>query len=196
MQNKKYVTYYTAHSSYIKSKSNSQWHMNEHNSDTFSCSENLLLLFTRKHKLTIKHKIYWFSSLNIQLSLKIPGISLPNNFQLWLIYIISLRLPTESVFQSYFFVEEKVNPLEVFWKQANTLNGAFQVVQSYRIHLPMQETVGSIPGSGWSSGEGNGNPFQYSCLGNPMDRGTWRAIVHGFAKSWTVLSNHANTLNR
>ena len=114
-----------AHSSYIKSKSNSQWHMNEHNSDTFSCSENLLLLFTRKHKLTIKHKIYWFSSLNIQLSLKIPGISLPNNFQLWLIYIICLRLPTESVFQSYFFVEEKVNTLEVFLKMSKHIKWGF-----------------------------------------------------------------------
>ena len=38
---------------------------------------------------------------------------------------------------------------------------------------------GSIPGSGKSPGGGNGNPLQYSCLGNPMDRGAWRAIVHG-----------------
>ena len=42
--------------------------------------------------------------------------------------------------------------------------------------------VGSIPGSGRSPGEGNGNPLQYSCLGNPMDRGAWRATVHGVAK--------------
>ena len=39
---------------------------------------------------------------------------------------------------------------------------------------------GSIPGSGRSPGEGNGNPLQYSCLGNPMDRGTWQASVHEF----------------
>ena len=37
-------------------------------------------------------------------------------------------------------------------------------------------------GSGRSPGGGNGNPFQYSCLGNPMDRGAWRATVHGVAK--------------
>ena len=43
----------------------------------------------------------------------------------------------------------------------------------------------SIPGSGRSSEEGNGNPFQYSCLRNPMDRGAWRATVHGVAKSLT-----------
>ena len=42
--------------------------------------------------------------------------------------------------------------------------------------------VSSIPGSGRSPGEGNGNPLQYSCLGNPKDRGTRRARVHGIAK--------------
>ena len=41
-----------------------------------------------------------------------------------------------------------------------------------------------------SSGEGNGNPLQYSCLENSMDRGAWRATVHGVAKSWTRLSMH------
>ena len=41
--------------------------------------------------------------------------------------------------------------------------------------------LGSIFGSGRSSGEGNGNPLQHSCLENPMDRGAWRAIVHGVA---------------
>ena len=39
--------------------------------------------------------------------------------------------------------------------------------------------AGLIPGSGRSSGEGNGNPLQYSCLENPVDRGAWRATVHG-----------------
>ena len=44
---------------------------------------------------------------------------------------------------------------------------------------------GLIPGSGSSLGEGNGNPLQYSCLGNHMDRGAWWGTVHGVAKSWT-----------
>ena len=43
--------------------------------------------------------------------------------------------------------------------------------------------AGSIPGSGRSPGEGNGNLLQYSCLKNPMDRGAWWATVHGAAKS-------------
>ena len=47
--------------------------------------------------------------------------------------------------------------------------------------------VGSIPGSRRSPGEGNGNPLQYSCLGNPMDGGT-RAKVHGVTKSQTELN--------
>ena len=45
--------------------------------------------------------------------------------------------------------------------------------------------LGLIPGPGRSPGVGNGNPLQYSCLGNPMDGGAWKAIVHGVAKSWT-----------
>ena len=47
--------------------------------------------------------------------------------------------------------------------------------------------MGFIPGSGRSPGEGNGNPFQYSCLKNAMDRGAWWAIVHGVTKSQTGL---------
>ena len=43
--------------------------------------------------------------------------------------------------------------------------------------------MGSIPGTERSPGEGNGSPFQYSYLGNPMDRRTWWAIVHGAGKS-------------
>ena len=45
--------------------------------------------------------------------------------------------------------------------------------------------TGLIPGSGRSPGEGNGNPLQYSFLGNPMDRGAWQATVHGVTKSQT-----------
>ena len=47
----------------------------------------------------------------------------------------------------------------------------------------------SIPGSGRSPGDGKGNPLQYSCLENPMDRGAWQVIVHDAAKSWTGLSD-------
>ena len=52
--------------------------------------------------------------------------------------------------------------------------------------------LGSIPGSGRSPGEGNGNPLQYSCLENPMDGGAWWPTVHGVAKSRTQLSELTN----
>ena len=61
------------------------------------------------------------------------------------------------------------------------------------------EDQGSVPGSGRSPGEGNGYPLQYSGLENSMDRGAWRATVHGVAKSRTRLNNthsyrHTHTL--
>ena len=46
--------------------------------------------------------------------------------------------------------------------------------------------AGLIPGLGRSSGEGNGNPHQYSCLGNPMDREAWWIIAHGVAKELDI----------
>ena len=56
--------------------------------------------------------------------------------------------------------------------------------------------AGLISGSGRSPGEGDGNPLQYSCLGNPMDRGAWQATVHGVEKSQTRLSNWTHTMTR
>ena len=53
------------------------------------------------------------------------------------------------------------------------------------------EDLKSIPGLGRSPGEGDGNPIQYSCLGNPMDRGAWRASVHEVAKSQKQQSTHS-----
>ena len=47
---------------------------------------------------------------------------------------------------------------------------------------------GSIPGPGRSPGEGHGNPLQYSCLENPMDRGAWQGAVYEVGMSWTPLS--------
>ena len=52
-----------------------------------------------------------------------------------------------------------------------------------------EEDTGSIPGSGRSPGEGNGNPFQCSYLGNPMDRGAWQTTNHGVTRSQTQLSD-------
>ena len=51
---------------------------------------------------------------------------------------------------------------------------------------------GSIPGSGKSPGEGNGNPLQYSCLGYPMDRGAWLTTVHGVTKEPDMIQQLSN----
>ena len=56
--------------------------------------------------------------------------------------------------------------------------------------------TGSSPGSGRSPGEVCGNPCQYSCRENPMDRGTWQAIVHGVVKNWTQMSIWAQPRER
>ena len=63
------------------------------------------------------------------------------------------------------------------------------VVKNTPVNTGDAGDTGSIPGSGRSPGEGNGNPLQYSCLENPMDRGIWQATIHRVAKTQTWLSN-------
>ena len=54
-------------------------------------------------------------------------------------------------------------------------------------------TQGLIPGLGSSPGGGHGNPLHYSCLENPVERGTWKATDHGLPKSWTHARTRART---
>ena len=65
--------------------------------------------------------------------------------------------------------------------------GVSQVVKNLPARAEVRDT-GLIPGSGRCPGEGNGNPLQYSCLKNSLDRGVWRAIIHGVTKrhNWTT----------
>ena len=63
------------------------------------------------------------------------------------------------------------------------------VVKNWPASVGDTEDLGSIPGWGRSPGVGIGNPLQYSCLENPIDRRAWRAKFHGVAKGWTQLSN-------
>ena len=63
--------------------------------------------------------------------------------------------------------------------------------------LTLIHDLGSIPGPGRFPGGGHGNPLLYSCLENPMDRGSWQTTVHRVAKSWTQLkqlSTHAQSM--
>ena len=72
-------------------------------------------------------------------------------------------------------------------------SGPFPGVSEVKASACNVGDLGSIPGSGSSPGEGNGNPLQYSCLENPKDGGAWWASVPGVAKSRTQLSDF--TLN-
>ena len=69
----------------------------------------------------------------------------------------------------------------MYLQMFNRIGGS--VVKNLLTHVGDARDTGSIPGPGRSPGGGNGNPFQYSCLGNTMDRGAWWATVYGFAKS-------------
>ena len=81
------------------------------------------------------------------------------------------------------------------WVILSRYNVRHRRVLIYKIgfHIIFQHHTGSIPVSGRSSREGKGNPLEYSCLGNPMDRGAWWATVHGVANSQTrLICTHTN----
>ena len=63
------------------------------------------------------------------------------------------------------------------------------VVKNPSANAEDKRDMGLIPGLERFPGEGNGNPLQYSCLENPMDRGAWGATVHGVAENWTQLND-------
>ena len=83
------------------------------------------------------------------------------------------------------------------WKLSKVLSLFFlgflggSVVEDPPVNAGDTGDLGSIPGSWRAPGEGNGNPPQYSCLGNPMDRGAWRATAHRVTESQTRLSTRA-----
>ena len=59
------------------------------------------------------------------------------------------------------------------------------IVKNLPANAGVVRDLGSVPGLGGTPAVGNGNPIQYSCLENPMDRGVWQAVVHGVRKSQT-----------
>ena len=67
---------------------------------------------------------------------------------------------------------------------------AIQLIKTTPANAGDTRDVGSIPGSGRSPRVGNGNPFQYSCLKNPMEREAWQSRVHGLTKNCIRLSTH------
>ena len=82
-----------------------------------------------------------------------------------------------------------MNQNENFINLYRGTGGASLVAQMVKNLTANVGDLGSIPGSGRSPGEGNGNPLQYSCLEDSMNRGARWATVHGVAKSWTQLTD-------
>ena len=78
---------------------------------------------------------------------------------------------------------------QTIWYKLRTWGSGFPGGSEVKASACNAGDPGSIPGLGRSPGEGNGNPLQYSCLENPMDRESWWATVHGVAKSQTRLSD-------
>ena len=99
-----------------------------------------------------------------------------------------VSLPIGS--SSYWLKEvEKLNVLTVNHRMKSTPVSSVNKPQGNRMGFPsgsviknLPASAGDIPGSGRSPGGGSGNPLQYSCLGNPMDRGAWWAEAYGIAK--------------
>ena len=84
-------------------------------------------------------------------------------------------LSTQRYLLSVEYMNERTSPVAL-------------VVKNPPVNVGDIRDVGLIPGPGRSPGEGHGNPLQYSCLENPLDRGAWQATVHMVAKSQTRLT--------
>ena len=97
-----------------------------------------------------------------------------------LIHCLSL-LPLGSPILSIFFCHNRVCIL--FWLACTSTSQTVKNLPAAR------KNPGSVPGSSWFPGGGNGYPFQYSCMGNSMNRGAWWVTIHGVAKSRTRLSD-------
>ena len=94
------------------------------------------------------------------------------------IFFFFFKSPSISPFPNFFF-----HPLKNIFLRTSL------VAQTVKNLPAMQETQVQSLGQEDSPGGWHGNPLQYSCLGNPMDRGAWKVIVHGIPKSQTRLSN-------
>ena len=111
------------------------------------------------------------------------------------------EVKTESPFKFYSLYFKKIN----WYTHTHTHTHTHTYWLIYVLGFPNGSVVknlpvnagdtGSIPRSGRYTGEQNGNPLQYSCLGNPMDKGAWQAVVHGVTKSQTRLIDLACTHN-
>ena len=109
----------------------------------------------------------------IHLSMCIPS-------QPWSFHLLENSLP------------EDLKPYREYNLEVSPFRGSPLMVKYPLANAGDTRDVSSVPGSGRSCGEGNGNPLQYSCENNPVGRGTWQAAVHGVTKSqaWLSAAHH------
>ena len=122
----------------------------------------------------------------------------------------SIRQKTSSLEfckEQFWYISEMSQHHRKIWKQLDQIVFTYlSVTSAWSRGFPVAQLVknlpakagdkrdtGLIPGLGRSPGEGNGHPFQYSCLENSMDRGVWQSTAHGVTKYQTWLSAHAHT---
>ena len=79
----------------------------------------------------------------------------------------------------FMFIHQELSGVFMFPRAVKWVSEVIRVVKNPPANAG---DVGPIPGSGRSPGEGRGNPLQYPCLGNPMDRGAWQGALHGVAR--------------
>ena len=91
-----------------------------------------------------------------------------------------------SSFKNSLHITTKKHQAKKPWSRSILQNNQASQVAQWVKDLPVMQETGSICGWGRPLEEGHGNPLQYSCLGNPTDRGVWRATVHGAAESATT----------
>ena len=132
---------------------------------------------------------------------EVPGVCFYAPYLSWgalqgLLFHVRTPPPSPNLLIPQTYQSRTHSPKTLFSKPKWTI-GILKLVRCW-LGLPMWHSdkdcanagdVGSIPGSGWTPGEGNGKPLQYSCLENSMDRWAWLAIVQRVTKNWTWLSN-------
>ena len=138
-------------------------------------------VFSNESTLHMRWPKYWSFSFSISPSKENPGLI---SFRMDWLDLLAIQGTLKSLLQHH---SSKASILWRFLETFYSLSEAFLGGSDGKVSAYNAGDPGSIPGSGRSSGEGNGNPLQYSCLENLRDGGAWWAAIYGVTQSWTRL---------